>query len=126
MERPKHILVVDDNGDVRDVIAAMLEEIGHRVSLVEGGAMMRDFLKNADSADAVVLDSLMPGEASASLALHVKDLHLPLVMISGSHDAMLFAEEHGLQLLRKPFRSHELVDAIDMAIASRKFGQRDA
>jgi len=34
--------------------------------------------------------------------------------------------EHGLQLLEKPFRLAELLDAINKAISSGEFGQRDA
>jgi hypothetical protein len=47
----------------------------------------------------------MPGEASSTLALLAKTLRLPVVMISGSPDGMKFAADHGLQLLRKPFRA---------------------
>jgi hypothetical protein len=54
--------------------------------------------------DAIVLDSIMPGEPSEKLALHVKALRLPVVMISGSMESMIFADEHGPQLLEKPFR----------------------
>jgi hypothetical protein len=71
--------------------------------------------------DAVVLDSLMPGEPSADLALP----SLPLIMISSSHDNMKFADDHGLQLLRRPFRLAELLQAVEDAIASGQFGWRD-
>jgi DNA-binding NtrC family response regulator len=126
MERRKHILVVDDDGDVQDVICNILEDGGFRVSRSANGALMRGFLKTDDPVDAVVLDSLMPGETSASLARHLNDLQLPMVMVSGTHDAMLFAEQHGLQLLIKPFRSRELFEALDRAFSSGAFGQRDA
>ena len=89
---------------------------------------MREIL--ADKAllpiNAVVLDSAMPGEPSARLALHAKNLRLPVVMISGSPEAMKFAEEHHFQLLHKPFRMAELVEAIGRAMMSGEFGQRDA
>ena len=66
----KHILVVDDNGDVRDVIVDTLQEHNYRVSAATDGSVMRDFLETGDTVDCVILDALMPGEASASLALH--------------------------------------------------------
>ena len=65
----KHILVVDDNGDVRDVIVDTLQEHNYRVSAATDGSVMRDFLETGDTVDCVILDALMPGEASASLAL---------------------------------------------------------
>ena len=126
MDRRKHILIIDDNNDVREVIAELLQAQGYRVSVATGGADMREALKRDDPVDAVVLDSLMPGERSASLARHLKELDLPVVMISGSHDAMEIADLHGLQLLRKPFRSQDLCDALETALASGKFGQREA
>jgi DNA-binding NtrC family response regulator len=120
----KHILVVDDDGDVLDVIVEILRDHGYRVSAASGGLVMREFLATGDAVDCVILDALMLGEASVLLALHVKEARIPMVMISGSHDAMTFAEENGLQLLRKPFHAQELYDAVNMAIARGDFGQR--
>jgi two-component system, OmpR family, response regulator len=123
----RHILVVDDNGDVRDVIMLMLEASGFVATSASGGEVMRDILAaDVSHIDAIVLDSVMPGEASASLALHAKALRIPVVMISGSHDSMKFAKDHGLQLLCKPFGIAELVQAVEDAIGSGEFGQRDA
>ena len=124
LSQPKHILVVDDDGDVRDVIVAILEDYNFRVSDVASGSLMRDFLQAADPIDCVVLDALMPGEANISLALHLKEVGVPVVMISGSHDAMKRAEEYNLQLLRKPFHAQQLNDAVNTALGSGEFGQR--
>jgi DNA-binding NtrC family response regulator len=124
MSHAKHILVVDDDGDVRDVIVAILEEHNFRVSSAADGSSMRDFLQTADPVDCVVLDALMPGEASISLLLLLKEAGLPVVVISGSHDAMERAEEYNLQLLRKPFHAQELHEAVNTALASGEFGQR--
>ena len=123
MGHPKHILVVDDNADVRDVIVDALQEHNFSVTAVSSGSMMRDFLET-DTVDCVILDALMPGEVSASLALHLKKHGIPVVMISGSPDAIKYAMDNGLQLLRKPFRSQKLYSAVNMALASGEFGQR--
>src|SRR5258707_10636593 len=80
MSQSKHILVVDDNGDVRDVIVDTLQEHSYRVSAASSGSMMRDFLETDDTVDCVILDALMPGEVSASLALHLKERGIPVVM----------------------------------------------
>lgn len=122
MGQPKHILVVDDDGDVRDVLVEILQNDNYRVSSVANGALMRDFLETDDAVDCVVLDALMPGESSISLAHHLKEVGTPLVMISGSHDAMEYAEKNGLQLLRKPFHTQELYSALNTALASGEFG----
>ncbi len=125
MGQPKHILVVDDNDDVREVIVIMLQECCYRVSSVSGGVAMRDFLEAGDTVDCVILDALMPGEASASLALHLKQKGISVVIISGSPEAMKYAEDNGLQLLHKPFRAQELCDAIECTLDNGEPGQRE-
>jgi two-component system, OmpR family, response regulator len=123
----RHVLVVDDDGDVRDVVINMLVDSGFTATAAAGGVAMRDILTaDVTPIDAIVLDSIMPGESSAALALHAKTLQIPVVMISGSHESMSFAEDNGLQLLRKPFRMGELIEAVESAMASGQFGQRDA
>jgi DNA-binding NtrC family response regulator len=124
MGRGKHILVVDDDGAVRDVIVDVLRHYHYRVSSVSGGASMRNFLNTAASVDCVILDAVMPGEANISLALHLKEVGIPLVIISGNPDAMKYAEDNGLQLLRKPFHSQELCSSVNTALARGEFGQR--
>jgi two-component system OmpR family response regulator len=118
-----HVLVVDDDGDVRDVILGMLQDSGFVATAATGGAAMRDILAaDAIPIDALVLDYLLPGEPSAALAIHAKGLRIPVVMISGSHDSVKFAEDNGLQFVRKPFRMVELIEAVENAVASGQSG----
>ena len=124
MDQPQHILAVDDNEGVRDVIALLLREQGYRVTTADGGVSMREILQQDGAIDAVILDALMPGEGSEPLALHACGLGIPVVMVSGSPDKIAFAEKNGLQLLRKPFRSEQLIDALKLAFASGVAGQR--
>lgn len=119
----KHILVVEGDSGTRDTIVAMLEDRGYRASPADGGVSMRQVLIN-ERIDAVVMAASLRGETSASLAAHVKSLRLPVVMISGNDAMMVYAADHGLQLLHKPFRIQELCDALEEALASGEFGQR--
>jgi CheY-like chemotaxis protein len=121
---PRHILAVDDNEGVRDVMATLLQELGYRVTTADGGVSMRRILQHGAAIDAIVLDALMPGEPSTTLALHARELGIPVVMISGSHDKIIFARENGLQLLQKPFRAEQLADALKLALDSGEAGQR--
>ena len=123
---PKHILLVEDYDPVRELTEKIVPSSCDRISTLPSGASMRDFQRTDDRVDAIVLDAVTPAENGASLALHAKDLRLPVVMISGSDDIISFAAEHGLQLLRKPFRAEELCTALDKAISSGEFGQRSA
>jgi FixJ family two-component response regulator len=52
-----------------------------------------------------------------SLVLYLKEVGLPVVVISGIPEAMARAVEDDLQLLRKPFRAKELYDAINVALS---------
>jgi len=120
----KHILVADDDGDVLAILRDILEDRNYRVSSAVDGITMRQFLEGDDPVDAIVLDAAMPGEARATLALHAKDLGLPLVVTSGNPDDMQFALDNGIQLLEKPFKAQDLVDAIIKALGSGEPGQR--
>jgi CheY-like chemotaxis protein len=94
MGQPKHILIVDDDGDVRDVISEVLRNYGYRVGSASDGAAMRDFIEAGDPVDCVILDAFMPGEASISLADYLRNRKIPVVVISGSRDAITYAEEN--------------------------------
>jgi len=124
MGQPKHILAVDDNEMVREVIVTMLQEHGYQVTASDGGASMREILQRDEAVDAIVLDALMPGERSAALALHARTRGIPVVMVSGSPDMIESARANGLQMLQKPFRSRELIDALLQAFDSGEAGQR--
>jgi DNA-binding NtrC family response regulator len=120
----KRILLVDDDDVLGETLRDALTDEGYAVSLAHDGAAMRAVLARGEPHDAVVLDMIMPGEPSASLALYLKTLEMPLVMISGNAPMMKFAEKNQMQLLVKPFRAAALVEAIEEAIASREYGVR--
>src|ERR1051325_9891884 len=121
-----HILVVDDDKDVLSVLVEMLVQAEFAVTAADSGLAMRETLiGDGPRVDAVVLDCDIPGEPSSQLALHAKSLRLPVVMISGSREAMQFDDDNGLQLLHKPFRLPGLLNAIDQAMGSGEFGQRE-
>jgi len=115
----KRILIVDDNDDIRNAVAAMLLDLGYRVSTAADGTSMRALLKADDPVDAVILDAIIPGEDILSQALRVRELHVAIVMTSGDSEAMKFAEANNLQHVEKPFGVDELQVALDKAIAGR-------
>ena len=124
MAEVEHILVVEANRGVRDTLELTLQHGGYQVTIVDGGASMRAFLDANKSVDLVVLDGSLPGDEGLSIAQYLKDLRMPLVMISGSPSVIKFAEENALQLLQKPFKIGELLAAVAVAFDSGEFGQR--
>jgi len=112
---PSHILIVDDDPAIGSLLADAISGYGYRASSVCNGASMKDLL-NADRVDAVVLDIRMPDEDSHSLAVYVKTLGLPVIMMSGQCSNTSISAL-GLPMLRKPFRVHELADMLAVTLA---------
>jgi len=62
-----HILVVDDDADIRQLVGDYLRRNGLRVSQAADGREMRATLETSD-VDLIVLDVMMPGEDGLSCA----------------------------------------------------------
>lgn len=122
----RHILVVDDDDDVRSIIALMLAARGYRVSVAASAKVMRDILCDGDPVDAVVLDVVLRGERGFGLQLEATISGVPVVMISGNPEAMRLAADLHLPILPKPFRADELYKSLDKAIASGRREQRES
>ena len=108
--QPLRVLLVDDNKEVRDMVKAMLENLGHEVDTAASGKVALEKLKQVVP-DLLISDILMPGEIGGrELARAARNQHpqLPILMISG------FAEAQGLDvpLLTKPFTLADLASAI--------------
>ena len=126
MSKPKHILVVEDNDVRRNAVTNTLKTRGYVVSSVPDAASMRALIDTETGFDAVVLDASHLGESGTSLALYAKAHRLPVVMMSGTTSAMVFAEQHGLQLLRRPFRPKQLDAALSKVMGSSIYGRASA
>lgn len=122
-----HILVIEPDPFVASTIGILLESVDFRVTAVHDGSAAREFL-NGDGrrCDAVILAFVLAGEDGASLAEHVRQLGLPLVMISGSDRAMNSAADSGMQLLCKPFGREALLAEVRSALTSGIAGWRKA
>jgi PAS domain S-box-containing protein len=110
--RTLDILLVDDEQLVRDGIAMMLRELGHRVVEAGGAAEALDKIQNGLQLDVVVTDYKMPRMDGAELARRLKrwQPQLPVLLItgySGSADDTM-----GLTRLAKPFRQSEIAAAL--------------
>jgi two-component system, OmpR family, response regulator len=120
----KHILVVDHDGDVRDIIADLLMDVGYRVSSAKDGPGMRGYIESSDRVDLMVLDASSSALEAKSLAVQARDEGIRLVMISGSPSLMQEYHDRADQLLHKPFSAAELGRAVQHAFGSDTFGQR--
>jgi PAS domain S-box-containing protein len=119
----RHILVVDDEEAVRDVVRRFLEIAGHQVRCVASGSEALALLATGWPADLVVLDLLMPREDGVSTfrRLRRQHPHLPVLLCTGllaSEPARELLEAGEVTILRKPFRMNELWYAVNQALGA--------
>jgi PAS domain S-box-containing protein len=119
--RVARVLVIDDDDDVRQFIAASLQEYGHDViSAGNGQDGIAKFFQA--SPDLVILDFLMPGMSGADVAAHILATKpdQPILFVSGysETDAIRKVAPHA-DILAKPFRAAALDEAVREALAGR-------
>jgi CheY-like chemotaxis protein len=115
------ILVVDDEAEVRGVLAEFLEALGHEVSEADNGAAALSLV--ADSRpDAVCLDLWMNGMPGLEVLDRLTRAHpeLPVVIVTADPltDTMQDARARGaFDYVRKPFDLSQLARVLAAAIA---------
>ena len=86
MNRQDHILVVDDEPEIRDMIQEYLELRGFRVTSADGGEALRRIVAT-EPVDLVLLDITMPGEDGLSLARFLRETtEIGVVMLTAAGD----------------------------------------
>lgn len=115
MNQSPHILVVDDDREIRDLLARFLGDHGHRVSTAAGGREMRQALKEW-RIDLIVLDLMMPGEDGLELCRKLRaDSQIPIIMLTAmgeETDRIVGLEMGADDYLPKPFNPRELLARI--------------
>jgi len=115
MDRQGHILVVDDDAEIRDLVAEYLSQHGYRVSVARDGAAMRAALA-ARRPDLIVLDLMLPGEDGLSLCRDLRaKSDLPVIMLTARReeiDRIIGIEMGADDYLGKPFNPRELLARI--------------
>lgn len=113
----RRILVVDDEPELRRLIAMSLEKFGYSVSIAESGEEALHILAESDEYDLVISDILMNGMSGLELvdALVIECPHLPLLLISGypQGDQSDSLQNVKTPILMKPFRPNELVQKVE-------------
>ena len=116
MERSAHILVVDDDREIRDLLARFLVGHGLRVSTAANG---REMLAQLDEGtiDLIVLDVMMPGEDGLMLTrnLRAKRSSVPIIMLTAmgeETDRIVGLEMGADDYMPKPFNPRELLARI--------------
>jgi two-component system OmpR family response regulator len=115
MEDKGHILVVDDDLEIRELLAHFLREHGYRVTLAEDGKALFQALE-VELPDLVVLDLMLPGEDGLSLCRRLSSDHsLPIIMLTAvaeDADRIVGLEMGADDYLTQPFNPRELLARI--------------
>lgn len=112
---PEHLLVVDDDREIRHLIEAYLTQAGYRVSTAADGKAMRRVMEQ-HRIDLVVLDLMLPGEDGLSLCRELRARsNLPILMLTARGaeiDRIVGLEMGADDYLAKPFNPRELLARI--------------
>lgn len=107
-----HILVVDDDKRIRDLLARFLQENGYRVSTAEDAAGARASMRGL-AFDLMILDIMMPGETGLSLAQDLRThSQIPILMLTArteADDRIAGLEIGADDYMPKPFDPRELL-----------------
>jgi CheY-like chemotaxis protein len=100
------ILVVDDDGKVREVVAAMLAALGHTVLQAPDGLAAITMLEAKSAVDLVLTDLVMPGLSGWDLVKTIQR-RWPLVrvaVVTGNHDIATAQAGQSVEfVIKKPF-----------------------
>ncbi|MDQ2102720.1 response regulator [Azospirillum isscasi] len=127
MDRTPHLLVVDDDREIRTLLSQFLTRHGFRVTGAKDGAEM---MRTLDSArvDLIVLDLMMPGEDGLSLCRRLRatpeTAQTPVIMLTAmgeETDRIVGLEMGADDYLAKPFSPRELLARIK-AVLRRSSG----
>jgi CheY-like chemotaxis protein len=104
------ILVVDDDEEVRVVVAEFLEDFGYGVVQANGGSTALEMIETTPSLRLIITDIRMPGMSGFELAdlATARQSKLKVILISG----YFVAPQVTRRFLRKPFRMQELEAAV--------------
>src|SRR4029453_14719016 len=124
------VLVIDDEANLRKVLAALLRRDGYDVTIAEDGEMgVAEFQKNG--ADAGITDLGMPklGGMDGLRAVNAADPEVPVIIITahGTVDSAVEAIKLGaFDYVTKPFDQSELSNVIAKAVRTHESARRNA
>jgi two-component system cell cycle sensor histidine kinase/response regulator CckA len=117
---PTTVLLVDDESMIRDIGRLVLDGAGFRVLTAEDGAeAVEVFARECDAIDLVVLDVTMPRMSGRDAFRRLVEIDPAVkVLFSTGYSSEDIAELDGaVGLLGKPYRAHELLAAVQTALA---------
>jgi CheY-like chemotaxis protein len=121
--RPLTVLVVDDDALILENTAAMLEDLGHKVSRAHSGEKALQQMRNTDGLDVILTDQAMPGMTGLQLIerIRAERPNLPILLVTGYSD-LSSGSHSNVQRLNKPFDQAALARALAAVMDGIKTG----
>ncbi len=121
----RHLLVVDDDDRIRELLKAYLARAGFRVTTAADAARARKLLQTLDF-DLAVLDVMMPGEDGLSLSRWLRSRgHTPVLILTArgeAEDRIAGLVTGADDYLQKPFEPQELLLRIEAILRRAQSG----
>ena len=119
MDTPDHILIVDDDAEIRSLLGQYLQKNGYRTSVAADGKAMWAALARA-KVDLIVLDLMLPGDDGLTLCRKLRaqsdaPADTPVIMLTArgeETDRIVGLEMGADDYLAKPFSPRELLARI--------------
>jgi PAS domain S-box-containing protein len=117
----EHILIVDDEKDVADVIGGMLESLGYKVTIVDSGQKAINLFKKKNKINVVILDLNMPKMSGREAFIRLKkiDPDIRVIISTGySNRAMdvTLLQDSVEAFLQKPYQIEELSKTVHQVL----------
>jgi two-component system, OmpR family, response regulator len=118
MQQPDHILIVDDDQDIRELLEAYLRRHGFKVTAVANGRRMNAAVES-NAIDLIVLDLMLQGEDGLTLCRDLRVLGkakaIPILMLTARNeeaDRVIGLEMGADDYITKPFNLEEVLARI--------------
>ncbi len=115
MNSPDHILVVDDDAEIRNLLHEYLQKQGYRVTALADGRGLRAAVETSHP-DVIILDVMLPGEDGLTLCRELRARStVPIIMLTArgdETDRIVGLELGADDYVAKPFSPRELLARI--------------
>ncbi len=120
-----NILLVDDDDAVREITAAILEDLGYAVRVAADGPAALDLLERCPRIDLLMVDVSMPGMSGLELARTVEQRRpgTPVLLVTGYADGEVTGAVGEERIVLKPFRNEDLARKIRTALGAGENGK---
>lgn len=113
--RMKHIIIIDDEVDIGESLATVLETEGYEAHAYANGYVAIEKMK-IKKPDLVIVDVMMPKPKGVEVVRLLKEdqvlKNVPIMMMSASKEPEPLSEEKWDVFVRKPFEMEELLESI--------------